>query len=162
MTTEHLDALADQPIDAVDTAVLTDLNRVLGVVDPVPVGIAERIKFELTLASLHAELAELQELRADVVGVRADTFEVTDTISFTSTNASLMISFEAHSPDSRTVRIDGWVTTPGITVELWQDGERYPAVADEDGRLVWEEVPELPSRFLIPGDPPVVTPRIEL
>lgn len=157
-----LDAMANEPIDAVDGEVLAAIARTVQVVDPMPDGLTDRIRFELTLAALHAEVAELQELSAAPAGVRADTYEIADTISFTGTRVSLMVSIAIGSPDAGTVRIDGWIMTPGTTVELWQDGDRYPAVADGDGRLVWEEVPRRPTRFLILGGPPVVTPRIEL
>lgn len=161
MSTDQIDILARQPIDEVDTAVLADLGRIVQLVDPVPPGLTQRVRFELTLAALHAEIAELQDL-SEAVGVRADTIEVTDTISFTSPHLSLMITVSTPAPDAGTVRIDGWVTAPRAVVELWQDGNMFVAEADEDGRLVWEDVPDQPSRFLIPGSPPVVTPRIEL
>ncbi len=161
MTAEPIDALACEPLDDFDIALLGDLARIVQLVDPPPAGLCERIRFELTLAALNAEVAELQDLSL-AVEVRAETFEVADTISFTSSQLSLMITVAPNAPESRTLRIDGWITSPGATVELWQDGDRYTAIADEDGRLVWEAVPKQPSRFLVPGTPPVVTPRIEL
>jgi hypothetical protein len=161
MSTE-LDRLAAAPIDELDLSILGRLAHVQDVADPVPAGLIDRITFELTLRRLEAEIAELtdgSELLTVRSGVQA---ERTDTISFTASAVSLMITLSPEPSDEGTVRIDAWVTTPGVVVELWQDGNSFPATADGDGRLAWERVVARPSRFLVAGTPPVVTPTIDL
>ncbi|MDT4944611.1 MAG: hypothetical protein QOH14_1344, partial [Pseudonocardiales bacterium] len=47
-------------IDAADIQVLAQLAQLYETLDPVPDNLIERIKFGITLDSLHAEIAELQ------------------------------------------------------------------------------------------------------
>ena len=62
--------LASEPLDTLDEQVLLTVRNMHARLDPVPSGLTDRIKFELTLAALHAEIAELQ--RVSLAGVRAD------------------------------------------------------------------------------------------
>ena len=91
--------------------------------DPVPSGLTDRIKFELTLAALHAEIAELQ--RVSLAGVRADdtAYAPTQSVTFTSSRLSLMVTLTAPTDDpdqarEGTITVDGWVTVGGTVVEL--------------------------------------------
>ena len=64
------------------------------------------------------------------------------------------------------MRIDGWVTGGGTTVELVTDESVLSRVADDRGRLVWEDVPRGVVHFVIraedPGEPSTLTPRVEI
>ena len=47
--------LADQPLDATDTALLTEVAALYDVVDPVPADLVERVKFALALDEVFDE-----------------------------------------------------------------------------------------------------------
>lgn len=156
-----------EPLDDLDRQILTELRTGVETLDPAPLDLGERMRFALTLAALEAEVAELQELSG--AGVRSDTgYAVTDTVTFTSTSISLMVTV---TPDvaprgATTARVDGWVTGGGVVVELSVGGDRHLATSDTNGRLTWEGVTRGRARFLIhpvtKGARPVVTPTIEI
>jgi hypothetical protein len=152
----------DEPMDDLDHAVLDELARLYAATDPVPAGLVDSIAFELTLAGLHAEVAELQ--RGEPLLVRGDHPHDIESLTFTGTRVSLMITVTR--TDGDTVRLDGWVTRGGTTVELVHGTEHTPAVADDRGRLKWEGVPHGMVRFLVrgdgPDDPATITPRVEI
>lgn len=157
----------DEPLDDLDRLVLVRMREVYTTLDPPPQGLAERVKFALTLAALEAEVAQLQQL--STAAVRSDPgYAVTDTVTFTASAVSLMVTITAdESPrDARTARVDGWVTGGGIDVELCTGTERRRSTSDANGRLAWERVPRGRARFLIhptsEGAKPVVTPTIEI
>ncbi len=54
----------DEPLDAVDLALLADLARIAEEIDPVPDGLVERSLFAITLAGLEAEVMELEYVQA--------------------------------------------------------------------------------------------------
>ena len=121
------------------------------------------MKFELTLAALHAEIAELETLSSP--GVRHDDFTTTGSVTFTSSSLSLMVSV-APEPDGMTVRVDGWVTGGETEIELRVAGHSHLATADINGRFVLSSIPRGPARFVLRpascGGAPVITPTIEL
>jgi hypothetical protein len=162
MTTPQ-DLLASEPLDELDFRILAELARVQDQADPPPPGLADHVRFELTLRALQAEIAELQTA-ADLQAVRSQAApDVFDTISFTASSVSLMITVSPEAGHDGTVRVDAWVTTPHAEIQLWQGGRQAASGrADEDGRLAWDDVPKGHTRFLIAGTPPVVTPTIEL
>ena len=82
MTPEDRSSVADGPLDGTDTLVLGAVRELFSRTDPMPSGLTDRIKFELTLAALHAEVAELQELTH--TGVRADSASFTPCLLYTS------------------------------------------------------------------------------
>ena len=89
--------LASEPLDALDEQLLLTVRNMHARLDPVPSGLTERIKFELTLAALHAEIAELQQLSP--AGVRGDetTYAPTQSVTFTTSRLSLMVTVTAPS-----------------------------------------------------------------
>jgi hypothetical protein len=165
MSPDDLEAtLAAGSLDDVDDAVLRDVLQVYSLVDPPPRGLADSVKFELTLAALHAEIAELEQLSA--AGVRhADEYTTTGSVTFTSSSLSLMVTV-APDPDGATVRVDGWVTGGETQVELRVAERSFHTTADLDGRFVLTGVPRGRARFVLrphaPGIRPVITPTIEI
>lgn len=168
MTPEDRSSVADGPLDGTDTLVLGAVRELFSRTDPMPSGLTDRIKFEFTLAALHAEVAELQELT--LTGVRADSasFTPTESVTFTSSTLSLMVSISPAGEGARpgTVRIDGWVTGGPATVELRAGEKSIAAEADANGRFSVDEVPRGPVRFILrPVDArgrPVITPVVEI
>jgi hypothetical protein len=110
----------------------------------------------------------LQELT--LTGVRADSasFTPTESVTFTSSTLSLMVSISPAGEGARpgTVRIDGWVTGGPATVELRAGEKSIAAEADANGRFSVDEVPRGPVRFILrPVDArgrPVITPVVEI
>jgi hypothetical protein len=160
-----LDELAAAPLDDEDARVLSHVASLYDALDPVPDGLVERIQFGITLDALHAEIAELQR-SGDLVGVRADDVTEAQTITFTSSTITTMITVTPTSADR--VRIDGWIT-PGadVTIELRMPDEVRTTTADVDGRFVLEDLPRGYAQFVIrppasSGQAPVVTPSIEI
>jgi hypothetical protein len=160
-----LDELAAAALDADDQHLLDRVAQLYGTLDPVPSGLVERIQFGITLDALHAEIAELQR-SGGLVGVRADEMTEAKTITFTSSSLTTMITVTPVSGDL--VRIDGWIT-PGadVSIELRMPDEVRTTDADADGRFVFDGLPHGYAQFVIrspegSGQPPVVTPSIEL
>jgi hypothetical protein len=164
---DAVSAMASEPMDELDSSTLRAMREVYARLDPPPSSLVDRITFALTLAGLQAEIAELE--RMPVAGVRAEEeFTAATTLTFTSSTLSLMVTIspEGGLGGSPTVRIDGWATEPGVTVELHIDRKTMTAIADSTGRVEWDGVPRGSAQFVIrPVDEherPVVTPRVEL
>jgi hypothetical protein len=149
MTPEDRSSVADGPLDSLVTLVLGAVRELFS--HRSDASSLDRIKFELTLAALHAEVAELQELTH--AGVRADSasFTPTESVTFTSSTLSLMVSISPAGEGARpgTVRIDGWVTGGPATVELRAGEKSIAAEADANGRFSVDEVPRGPVRFIL-------------
>ena len=171
MTPEDRSSVADGPLDGTDTLVLGAVRELFSRTDPMPSGLTDRIKFELTLAALHAEIAELQ--RVSLAGVRADdtAYAPTQSVTFTSSRLSLMVTLTAPTDDpdqarEGTIIVDGWVTVGGTVVELRVGNLSLTVTADEHGRFVIEDVPHGPGRFVLhppgEGERPIITPSVEL
>ena len=169
MTTSDADreaALAGEPLDSTDAALLNSLRESFDERDPVPDGLVERIQFELTLDALNAEVATLTRMDLATTEVRSAQTEAVRTITFTSESLTTMVTLTPQ-PDG-TVRVDGWAS-PGadIRVEvLLADGPRETH-ADSDGRFVFEDLPSGLAKFAlhVPRGAEVATvlsPTIEL
>ena len=164
MSRDDIEAsLAAASPDDTDRLVLRDVRELYQRLDPPPAGLAEQVKFELTLAALHAEIAELEQLTS--AGVRHDEFTTTGSVTFTSSSLSLMVTV-APEPNGTTVRVDGWVTGGETDVELRVAGRSHHATADVNGRFVLSGIPGGPARFILrptaAGVRPVITPTIEI
>lgn len=159
-----LDELAAGAIDDLDVDVLRQTAALFDTLDPVPTGLVDRVHFGLTLEALHAEVAELQR-SASLVGVRADTDSDVQTVTFTSSRLTTMITVTPTSGDR--VRVDGWIAPGGrVSVELRGRTESMQTESDEDGRFVFEDVPRGLAQFVLrpPTDDnrAVVTPAIDI
>jgi hypothetical protein len=160
-----LAALAAQPLDDTDAAVLRAVAAEHEARDGTPPGLVDRLQFGVTLDALQAEVAQLQRLDG-LVGARGGDAANVQTVTFSTDHLSVMVTVSPAGPDC--VRIDGWAPPGGgISVRLRMPALRLDTTADGDGRFVFEEVPEGLAKFVIqhpPGSslPPFVTPYIEL
>jgi hypothetical protein len=156
-------SLSEQPLDELDERILHQVARLYDTVDPVPADLVERLQFAISLDSLNAELAELQQL--DALSAARGTDEAT-TMTFTSESLTTMVTITEAGPDR--VRIDGWCAPGGgAFVELRQVAATLEAVADGDGRFVFDDVSHGLTRFVVRRDGstshnPVITPAVEL
>lgn len=164
-TPRDLDQLAAEPIDAADTRILSGVAAMYDALDPVPTGLIGRIQFGITLDALHAEIAEL-ERSTGLAGVRSEGATAAQTVTFTSTSLTTMVTITPTS-GSR-ARVDGWVAPGGgVRVELRTAAGSLTTTADADGRFVFDEVPRGLVQFVLrhPGTTslaPVITPSIEI
>nr|WP_154697258.1 carboxypeptidase regulatory-like domain-containing protein [Lentzea guizhouensis] len=147
-----------------DTAVLSELNRLVDELDPPPADLVDRVKFAIALEDLDVEVARW-ERAGSFAGVRGGQ---TGTITFTVDNLTLMVNFT--STGSRH-RIDGWLVPAGEhTVEVRvADHKSSCTQADDGGRFVLPDVPAGTTQILVHlvnshGEPgrTVVTPTIML
>ena len=161
----RLDALAAEPLDADDAAVLGALRALLEEHDPVPEGLVDRIEFELTLDALQAEVATLTQVDLVGSGARSST-EAVRTITFTSESVTTMVTLTPQEAGS--VRVDGWAAPgAGVRVEVLHAGGSQATTADEDGRFVFERVPVGLAKFVLhvpagDGEATVLSPAVEL
>ena len=156
--------LAAQPLDEIDDRILAAIADVLRANDPVPAGLADDVKFALTVQALHAEVAELQRLGAETALARSE-YTRTQTLTFSAEALSAMVTLSPIDDDE--VRVDGWVTglDASATVELRADSGTTTAEVDEDGRFTFERAPRGLVRFVFlpTGDiRPVITPTVEI
>jgi hypothetical protein len=156
--------LTAAPIDDDDVRVLARLAALYRTVDPVPPGLVDRVAFGITLDAMHAEIAELQR-SADLVGVRGNDATEAQSVTFTSSNLTTMVTVSVSSGDR--VRIDGWAAPgAGLAVELRVGEQTLHAIADDDGRFVFDDVARGLAQFVLRPSPagarPVVTPSIEI
>lgn len=163
-------ALAGQPLDETDEALLAAIAAMHAELDPVPDGLVERIQFELTLDALQAEVATLTQLDLAGSGARSgatSTAESARTITVTAASITTMITI-GRQPDG-TVRVDGWaVPGAGIGVEVLLAGGSRRTEADEDGRFVFDGLPAGLAKFVLHAVDDdgaantVVSPTVEL
>lgn len=160
----HSDAIDDR-----DLATLRNVRELYSRADPVPADLAERVKFEITVQALHAEVAELMD--SALLVTRGDstspTSTPTDSVTFAAASVSLMVTLTTDDANER-VRIDGYVTTPGAQVDAVTPEGTTSVISDAHGRFVLDDLPHGPVHFVILTDPhdsaagAVVTPIIQL
>jgi hypothetical protein len=148
-----------------DTAVLTELNRLVYELDAPPPGLVERIQFAVALENLDVEVARW-ERAGSFAGVRGGS--PGGTITFTVDNLTLMVNFTSTGARHR---IDGWLVPAGEhTVEVRvAEHESSTTKADDGGRFVLSDVPAGTTQIVVHlvnsrGEPgrTVVTPTIML
>jgi hypothetical protein len=161
---DELDRLAAEQIDDRDLRELSRVATMYDRADPVPGGLVERIKFGITLDALHMEIAELQRSE-HLAGVRSDDVTSAQTITFTSSALTIMITVTPTSADR--TRIDGWAAPgQGVRVELRTSAGTVSTIADEDGRFVLDDVERGLAQLVVhpagDGAAAVITPSIEI
>ena len=155
-------------VDERDLANLWQVRELFAHADPVPPGLTERIKFELTVQALHAEVAELMDsaLLATRGGTKVEPTP-TESVTFTAAAVSLMVTANESDIEGR-VRIDGYVTLPGAAVEAVTSEGSRSVDSDANGRFVMDDLPHGPIHFVIRVGPddetvrPVITPTIQI
>ena len=159
-------AAAEEPLDALDEAVLHEVALLLDRVDPVPTDLVDRLQFALALDEVYAEVARITRLSEDALAVRSDpdTATRTETVTFSAERFTAMVTVSRAAPEQ--VRLDGWLT-PATTVRVrvrMQEGTAE-TVSDASGRFVVEGLPEgfaqLTFEPVGPGGT-VVTPLFQL
>ena len=135
--------LAGQPLDDGDAATLEQVRQLYAEVDPVPVGLVDRVMFSLALDEVFDEVAELVRVPLDALAVRGDDVAMrTETLTFSADPLSALVTVTRVATGS--VRIDGWLTpAAAYRVRLRvQDAGDLDTDANDQGRFSFEEVPE--------------------
>lgn len=158
-------AVALEPLDADDDRAMRMLRTHWERTDPVPAGLAERVKFAMSMATMEAEVAYLISEGASVGSVRKTEYDRATTVTFESAGLSIMVALEDTDRGRTTVR--GWVTSPSAEVELRQRGRSTTTTADEEGRFTFDSVERGSVQLFIqrtgePGSRPVITPGFEI
>jgi hypothetical protein len=154
----------EQPLDDVDIALLQQLRTTLEAADPMPPDLDERVQLALTVQALHAEIAELQRMPAELAGVRSHDYTRVDTVTFTSESMSAVVTISR--VDNHTVRIDGWLDGDLTEVELRERQRTSTAPIDADGRFAFAAVErglvQFVFRFTEGRTNAVITPSMEV
>ncbi|MGB3829416.1 MAG: hypothetical protein WA962_11645 [Ornithinimicrobium sp.] len=154
------------PLDEKDAEILAALREVYRSVDPAPASLPERLKYAMTVRMFEAEVAELMAMPG--AAVRSSSAEQVDTISFSGSSMSLMVSL---SNDPGGVRVDCWVSQGGAVVEVrcadCAESAERSEVCDEHGRCAFIDLPSGPAHFIVWVDEsksstPIITPTIDL
>ncbi|MEV4137674.1 hypothetical protein AB0J72_36565 [Dactylosporangium sp. NPDC049742] len=119
---------------ATDDALLADLRRIAGLVDPVPADLL----FSLSVTGLDIEVCRLvPALDGAMAGVRGD--EETTRATFESASLTIMVEWTAGV--AGTVRLDGWLAPPSpCRIELRTVDGPQTMDTDEGGRFAAQRV----------------------
>lgn len=133
---------------ASDESLLGRIKTLFEVVDPAPPDLAERVRFAVALADLEAEAARLVEEAAEAPALTRGTSEESRTITFDSTELTIMIRIDANADG--TVRVDGWLAPArACRVEVSLHDSALAVEADADGRFAFPRVPRDTVRFVV-------------
>jgi len=138
----------EQPLDALDAAILNDIRALYEAADPVPAGLVARTTFALDLVGLEDEIARLDPVGLSAAGARGA--EQSRTITFDSESLTIVVQA---SPSGATLRVDGWLAPPGVRRLRLRAGEvDFPAQSDELGRFVVLDVPRGLVQIVVEGE----------
>jgi hypothetical protein len=134
-----------------DARLLAMIKELYETVDPAPPDLAERVRFAVSLADLEAEVARLsdgEDSRAAASALARGAPEESRTITFDSTELTIMIRIDVNQDGS--ARVDGWLAPPRrCPVEIaLLDGSLF-ADADADGRFAFPNVPRGTVRLIV-------------
>ena len=136
-------AAAEEPLDAVDDAVLREVALLLDEVDPVPPDLVERVQFSLALDEVYAEVAHITRLSGDALAVRGepDSATRTETLTFSAERLTAMVTVSRAAREQ--VRLDGWLAPAAVLrVRVRMQEGTDETFSDESGRFVLEGLPE--------------------
>lgn len=146
--------------DPRDEGLLALVRSLYEAADPVPAGLVERVRFSVALAGLEGEVARLTagdaELgrpgplyeRTDTVALARGAPEESRTITFDSSDLTIMIRIDANADG--TARVDGWLAPPRrCQVEIALIGGALEVAAEADGRFAFPSVPRGTVRIVV-------------
>lgn len=145
------------PLDPDDLRVLDELRDLHTALDPMPPELVACAQFAVDL-DVDFDIARIGPAEA-LAGVRGGaarqvTFECGDDVA-------LMVQLQVH--DDGHVRIDGWLTPPGSTLELRTTTSTTPVETSAGGRFVVDGLGHGPVQFVVHTEgTTVVTPAIVL
>jgi hypothetical protein len=140
------DSSGGQPDDG---RLLDMIKTMYEAADPVPAGLADRVRFAVALAALDGDLdAELAQLTVHEAALARGAPEESRTITFDSSSLTIMIRIDANADG--TVRVDGWLAPPHpCRVEITLAGGPVTTDADADGRFAFLSIPKGTARLVV-------------
>lgn len=145
----------DQMLDAIDAAILDDVEALFKAVDPVPSDLVARTAFAIDLVGIEDEIARLDPVGLHAVGARGA--EESRTITFDSESLTIVVQA---SPSGATLRVDGWLAPPAERRLRLRAGEvDFVAQSDELGRFVVLDVPRGLVQIVVEGEEGAGTDR---
>jgi hypothetical protein len=140
---------ARQDREPSDEHLLAMIKSVFEAADPVPSGLADRIRLSVALAGLDGDLdGELARLTIHEAALARGAPEESRTITFDSSSLTIMIRIDSNSDG--TVRVDGWLAPPQRRrVEMSVAGGPVTTDADTDGRFAFLSVPRGTARIVV-------------
>lgn len=153
------------PLDALDEAILRQVQDMTNLVDPPPADLDDRVRFAIRLANPNIEVSRLfEDVMADA-GARA--VERVRAVTFESDRLTIMATVSDAADDL--LRVEGWLAPAArLRVELrvaepGHDGRSREAESEDSGRFVFEEVAHGLVQFVVhAGAVLVVTPPLLL
>jgi hypothetical protein len=131
-----------------DEGVLARIKALFEAVDPAPPDLAGRVRFAVALADLEAEAARLVDEAAVEPALTRGSSEESRTITFDSTELTIMIRIDANADG--TARVDGWLAPArACQVEVSLQDSALAVEADTDGRFAFPSVPRGTVRFVV-------------
>jgi hypothetical protein len=122
------------PLDGADHALLDEIADLYSAVDPVPAGLAERIRFAVSLDEIDVEMLRLVQETTLAAGARGAGR------IFTFAGRAVTLTVRIVGLNGETVRLDGWLAPPAAyRITLRAQHGHADRTADEDGRFVFEE-----------------------
>jgi hypothetical protein len=151
------------PWDEIDDEILASIRTLHETLDPVPPGLADDVKFALTVQALHAQVAELTRLAPS--GVRTTDYTRATSVTFSGADLTAMLTIAPAGPGR--VRIDGWVTGGPAVIELREHDRTRTAETDESDRFAFDDVHSGMVQFVLyplngAGGNPVITPSFDV
>jgi hypothetical protein len=152
-----LAALAAQPLDDEDAAVLADVRHLYAEADPVPGDLVGRVLFSVALDEMFDEVARLTRVPMEASAVRgADVSMRTETLTFAADSLTVVVTVARMLAGE--LRLDGWLSPPApYRVHLRvQGGREAETHADAEGRFGFEGLDEglaQLSFYPVPVDP---------
>jgi hypothetical protein len=134
--------------EANEESVLAKIKALFEAVDPAPPDLAVRVRFAVALADLEAEAARLVEEAAVESTLTRGTSEESRTITFDSSELTIMIRIDANADG--TARVDGWLAPArACQVEVSVQDSSLAVEADTDGRFAFPSLPRGTVRFVV-------------
>ncbi len=134
---------ADEPLDAIDDAILGQLRSAFAVADPPPPDLDARSKFAIRLENVDFEVSRLYE--DSLLGSGARAADRIRTITFEADRMTIMLTVVEAGEGS--LRVEGWLAPPAsLRVQLRvadpgdSHGRTIDAHADAHGRFAFDSV----------------------
>jgi hypothetical protein len=160
--------IAEQGRHSDDADLLTAIRDMFEAIDPVPLGLPDRIQLALAFRDLEAEMARFSCVTDELVPA-ARGVEESRIVTFDSDSLTIMIRVDSNQDG--TARVDGWIAPPQPhRVDMKLADSSITVTADGLGRFVFHSVPRGTAQLIVcppgasvtDGGRSVITPALVL
>ncbi len=128
---------ADQDPPVSDVALLSDLRAMWQALDPVPVGLADRMVAAVAIEDLTREWTVLSLVGGEgLAAVRGES----DTLMLQFSDGTSSVLVHVSMTEDGRRRVDGWIDPPAVAIRLTQGDAEWTATSSEDGRFELEGI----------------------